>query len=81
MAFPLIPALIGAAAGAAVTYYLITNKNARQRLADAAQDMGDTVQTGADKLTKTVTDTVDDASKVVKDAAAQAKDTVEKIGN
>ncbi len=80
MAFPLIPVLIGAAARAAVTHYLTTNKDARKRLTDAAQDVSGSVQTGADKLSKAVSDTVDDASKAVKDAASQAKDTASKIG-
>lgn len=71
MAYPLIPFVIGAAAGAAVTYFLVTNKEARKRLTDAAQEMGESVQTGADKLTKVVSDKMDDASKAVKDAASK----------
>jgi len=74
MAFPLIPVLIGAAVGAAVTYYLTTNKDARKRLSDAAQDVSGSVQARADQFTKIVSDKMDDASKAVKDAASQAKD-------
>lgn len=78
MAFPLLPMLIGAAAGAAVTYYLTTNKDARKRLVDAAQDVGNTVQAEADKLSRVVSDKVDDASKAVQDAASNAKDAASK---
>ncbi len=78
MAFPLIPILIGAAAGAAVTYYLTTNKDARKRLTDVAQDVGSSVQAEADKLSRVVADKTDDASKAVKDAASNAKDAASK---
>ena len=74
MAFPLIPVLIGAAAGAAVTYYLITNRDARKRLADAAQDMSESVQSGAERFSRVVTEKMDDASKAVKDTASKATD-------
>ncbi len=73
MPLPLIPLLIGAAIGAAVTY-IITNRDSQNRLTNAAQDVGDSVQAGADKLKRVVSDTVDDASSAVKDVASKVID-------
>ncbi len=78
MAFPLIPALVGAAAVAAVTYF-ITTKSSQKRITSAAREMGDSVQSGADKLKSVVSETADDASKAVKGAAADVKDAASKI--
>ena len=72
MALPLIPLLIGAAAGAAVTYILITKKDARNRIANAAQDLTDSVEAGAGKVKSAVSDVVDDATQAVKDVASKA---------
>ncbi len=77
MAFPLIPVLVGAAAAAAVVYF-VANKNAQKRLTDAARDLGDSVQSGAEKLESVVTDAVDDAGDAAKDAAAKLKDAASK---
>lgn len=93
MAFPLIPVLVGAAAVGAVTYFIITrNPNAKKQLTNAAQDLGDSVQAGAEKLTeivsdtvddagKAVSDTVDDAGKAAKDVASNVKDAASKVIN
>ena len=78
MAFPLIPVLIGAAAVAAVAYF-VTTKNSRKQITGAARDLGDSVQTGADKLEKVVSDVVSDAGDAAKDAASKVKDAASKV--
>ena len=81
MAFPVIPVLVGGAVVAAVAYFIVTrNPNAKKQLTDAAQDLGDSVQAGAEKLKDVVSDTVDDASKALKDVASDVKDTASKVG-
>ena len=75
MAIPLIPVLIGAAAGAAITYMLMVGR-VRRSLADTVQDVGDTVQSKARRVKDTVTDVVDDATDAVKDAVDDATDAV-----
>ena len=82
MAFPLIPVLVGAAAVAAVAYFVTTrNPSAKKQLTEVAQDLGDSVQAGAEKIKDVVSDTVDDAGKVVKDVASDVKDTASKVIN
>lgn len=68
MALPLIPLLIGAAAGAAITY-VVMNRRARNSIKDAAQDLTDSVEGEAGRVTSAVTGAMEDATKVVKDAA------------
>jgi hypothetical protein len=60
--------LIGAAAGAAITYILMTRKSGNP-IQGAAQDFIDNVESGADKVTSGVSDTMEDATQAVKDAA------------
>ena len=79
MAFPLIPVLIGAGAVAAVTYYLVNNKRSQNRISEAAQDLGDSVQAGAEKLERVASDAVDDARAAVEDAASSVKDAASKV--
>ena len=82
MAFPLIPVLAGAAALAAVAYIVATrNPNAKKQLTNAAQDLGDSVQAGAEKLKDVVSDTIDDAGKAAEDAASSVKKTASKISS
>jgi gas vesicle protein len=71
MALPFFPLLIGAAVGAAATYILMTKKDARNRITNAAQDLTDTVEAKAGKVTSAVSDAMEDATKVVKDAASK----------
>jgi len=68
MALPLIPVLIGAAAGAAITYVLL-NSRSRNPLGNTARDLTDSVESGAGKVKSAVTGAVDDATKAVKNAA------------
>lgn len=68
MALPLIPVLIGAAAGAAITYLLL-NSRAGNPLEGAGRDLADSVESGSDKVTSAVSGVVEDATKVVKDTA------------
>jgi len=68
MALPLIPVLIGAAAGAAITYVLL-NSRSRNPLGNAARDLTDSAESGAGKVTSAVSGAVEDATKAVKDAA------------
>lgn len=72
MALPLIPFLLGAAAGAAVTYILTTG-GARNRIASAAQDLGDSVQAKAETVKSVVSDSVEGATAAAKDAASKVK--------
>lgn len=82
MAFPLIPVLAGAAALAAVAYIVATrNPNAKKQLTNAAQDLGDSVQAGAEKLKDVVSDTIDDAGKTAEDVASSVKKTASKISS
>lgn len=68
MALPLIPVLIGAAAGAAIAYVLL-NSRSRNPPGNAARDLTDNVESGAGKVTSAVSGAVEDATKAVKDAA------------
>lgn len=75
MPIPLIPVLIGAAAGAAVTYLIMAGKSPKN-LADAAQDVGATVQSNARRVGSAMTDAVDDASGAVKGVVDDATEAV-----
>ena len=68
MPLPLIPLLIGAAAGAAITY-VVMNRSSRNPFKNAAQDLTDSVEGGASKVTSAVSGAMEDASRAVKDAA------------
>ena len=68
MALPLVPVLIGAAAGAAITYFIL-NSSSRNPMGNAARDLTDSVESGAGKVTSAVSGAVEDASRAVKDAA------------
>ena len=68
MALPLVPVLIGAAAGAAITYVVLKSRS-RKPLGNAARDLTDRVESGASKVTSAVSGAVEDASRAVKDAA------------
>ncbi len=65
--FPLIPVLVGAAVGSAVTY-ILTSRKARKQLTDSLDDLGDAVDGVANKAK----DVVEDAADVVSDAATKA---------
>jgi hypothetical protein len=73
MAIPLVPVLIGAALGAAVTYVL-TTRNARKQLASALQNLGDSVEAGAEKVKSVASDAAADAQKAAKKAASKVTD-------
>lgn len=68
MPLPLVPLLIGAAAGAAITYVVMTRRS-RDAFKNAAQDLTSSVGDGASKVTSAVSDVVEDATKAVKSAA------------
>jgi hypothetical protein len=70
MALPLAPLLIGAAAGAVITYVLMT-KNSRTRIRNAAHDLTDSAESGADKVTDTVSGAMDDATQMLKKARSR----------
>jgi hypothetical protein len=63
--------LIGAAAGAALTYYLLSRRGPGNRITDAAQDLTGTVEKEAGKVSSAVTGAVEDATKAVKEAASK----------
>ena len=67
MALPLVPVFIGAAAGAAITY-LFLNSRSSNPLGNVAQELTDSVESGAGKVTSAVSGAVDGATKAVKDA-------------
>ena len=71
MALPLVPVLIGAAVGAAVTY-LILNSRSGNPLGNVAQELTDSVESGAGKVKSAVSGAVDDAATAVKGAANKA---------
>ncbi len=71
MAIPLFPFLLGVATGAAVTY-IVSNRGAQKRLTSAAEEMGDAVKARAESVESAVSDTVDEATAAVKDAASKA---------
>jgi gas vesicle protein len=59
--FPLIPVLVGAAAGAAITF-LLTKASARRRLRDSLEDLGDSVVESAEDARDAAEDAFDEAS-------------------
>ena len=71
--FPLIPVLVGAAVGAAVTY-IFTARSARKQITDALQELGETVEAGADKVKTAAEDTADAASDAAKKVASKIGD-------
>ena len=80
MAFPLIPVLVGTAALAAVAYIVVKrNPDTKKQLTNAAQDLGDSVQAGAEKVKAVVADTIDDAEKTVEDMASSVKKKTSKL--
>ena len=70
MALPLIPFLLGAATGAAVTYMFVTGST-RDRIATAAQDVGDVVQAKAKQAKSVVSDNLEEAVEAAKGAASK----------
>jgi len=71
--FPLIPVLIGAAAGAAVTY-ILTSRSARKQITQALQDLEGSAETGAEELKAAASDKLDEAADAVKKAASKLDD-------
>ncbi len=68
MHLPLVPLLIGAAVGAAITYFAMT-RSSRNPLKGAAQDLTDSVEDGASQVTSAVSDVMEDATRAVKGVA------------
>jgi len=60
--FPLIPVLIGAAVGSAVTY-ILTSRKAGKRLTDSLDGIGDAAEGVAAKAKNAVEDAADAATK------------------
>lgn len=71
--FPVIPVLVGAAIGAAVTYFL-ANRNARNQITNALQDLGNTVEAAMAKVKNVASDAVEDATDAAKKAASKVTD-------
>ena len=71
--FPLIPVLIGAALGAAVTY-ILTTRNARKQITDTLQDLGDSVEAGAEKIKNAAADVAEETAETAKDVASKVVD-------
>jgi len=67
MFLPIMPVLIGAAVGAAVTY-VIMDKSFRKRMSDSVHDFGDTVESRVRHAKRGATEVLDDASDAPKDA-------------
>lgn len=72
MAIPLIPFLVGAAAGAVATY-VYKDKESQQSIKKGLDKAGDTLASGA----KTVKKTVSDGAKTVKEAVSRKVATEE----
>jgi hypothetical protein len=70
--FPVVPVLIGAAIGAAVTYVL-TTRSARKQITAAFEDAGDSLASGAKKATSTLSDAVEGATDAAKEVASNIK--------
>lgn len=68
MFLPIVPVLIGAAVGAAVTY-IVMDKSFRKRLSDSVHDLGDTVQSRVRDAKRGATDVLEDTADAAKDAA------------
>jgi archaellum component FlaG (FlaF/FlaG flagellin family) len=68
MFIPIVPVLIGAAVGAAITY-VIMDKSFQKRLSDSAHDLGDTIQSRVKRAKRSATDVVDDVADAAEDAA------------
>ena len=68
MALPLVTLLIGAAAGAAITDVMMTRRS-RNPVKDAAQELSDSVEAGAGRVTSAVSGAMEDATAAVKSAA------------
>jgi hypothetical protein len=68
--FPLVPVLIGAAVGAAITYVL-TKRGVRKQIADSLEDLGDSVAAEAQEWTSAAKDKVEGATKTVKKTASK----------
>ena len=69
--FPIVPVLIGAAVGSAVTY-LLTKARARKDVMDSLEDLGDAVTDEAERV-------ADAASEGIEEAAGAAKRAASKI--
>lgn len=69
--FPIVPVLVGAAVGAAVTY-LLTKVKARKDIMDSLEDLGDAVSDEAERV-------ADAASEGIEEVSGAAKRTASKI--
>jgi hypothetical protein len=70
--FPILPVLIGAAIGAAVTYVL-TSRSAKKQIADALDDVGETLGPKAKRAASSLSDTVDAATDTAKEAVSRVR--------
>ena len=76
MALPLIPILIGTAAGAALNY-ILTNQRLLKQFSDSAEELGDSIQTGAGKARNIMSDAVEEASQTAHEATEAVKEAVD----
>ena len=76
MALPLIPILIGTAAGAALNYFL-TNQRFHKQFSDTAEELGDSIQSGANKARNVMSDVVEDVSQTAQEATEAVKEAVD----
>lgn len=76
MALPLIPILFGTAAGAALSY-ILNNQRLLKQFSDTAEELGDSIQTGAGKAKDVMSDAVEDASQTAHEATEAVKEAVD----
>jgi len=76
MALPLIPILFGTAAGAALSY-IIHNQRLLKQFSDTAEELGDSIQTGAGKARDAMSDAVEEASQTAHEATEAVKEAAE----
>jgi hypothetical protein len=69
MFLPILPLLVGAAAGAVVTY-VIMDKSFRKRLSESVHELGDSVQSRVKHAKRGASEILDDAADAAKDAAS-----------
>ena len=78
MPFPIVPALIGAAVGSFVTDLAMSSRFQR-KLSHSVQDLGDSLESGARRAKRRVSDVADGAADTVKEATTAVNDTASKV--
>ena len=71
--FPLLPVLIGAAVGSAVTY-ILTTRGIRKQLTDTLQDVGDAADDGVHEIRQRVEDVAESATDAAHKTASKIRE-------